>query len=105
MMGLDAGRFRSSFGCAAELIRAGGPLVLMNGVGPRVCRGFIEVREGRIPPHRMPLASNAIPFTPLLLLTCFHRPVHPHRPAQVGLQFSLFESVGRLIDRTLHPEG
>lgn len=105
MMGLDAGRFRSSFGCAAELIRAGGPLVLMNGVGPRVCRVFIEVREGRIPPHRMPLASNAIPFTPLLLLTCFHRPVHPHRPAQVGLQFSLFESVGRLIDRTLHPEG
>lgn len=43
MMGLDAGRFKSSLGCAAELVRAGGFGVLMNGVGPRVCRVFIEV--------------------------------------------------------------
>ena len=61
MMGLEAGRYQSSFGCAAELVRAGGPLALMNGVGPRVVRVFIEV----------------------------------------GLQFSLFESIGRLIDRAL----
>lgn len=61
MMGLEAARFKSSFACAAALVRAGGLPALMNGVGPRVVRVFIEV----------------------------------------GLQFSLFESVGRLIDRAL----
>lgn len=61
MMGLEAARFRSSFACAAELVRAGGVLTLFNGVGPRVIRVFIEV----------------------------------------GLQFSLYESIGRSIDRFL----
>lgn len=61
MMGLEAKRFKSSFGCTADLIRAGGIRALFNGVGPRVVRVFIEV----------------------------------------GLQFSLFESVGRMIDKAL----
>ena len=43
MMGLEAKRFHSSFACAADLVRAGGPLVLFNGLGPRVTRVFIEV--------------------------------------------------------------
>ena len=43
MMGIDGGRYRSAFHCTAELVRAGGLRVLMNGVGPRVCRVFIEV--------------------------------------------------------------
>ena len=43
MMGLDAAKFKSSLSCAAELVRAGGFRALMNGVGPRVCRVFIEV--------------------------------------------------------------
>lgn len=59
MMGLEATRFRSSFACAADLVRAGGPLTLFNGVGPRVVRVFIEV----------------------------------------GLQFSLYEVIGRQLDR------
>ena len=63
MMGLEASRFHSSFACAADLVRAGGLPALMNGVGPRVVRVFIEV----------------------------------------GLQFSLFESVGRLLDDALAP--
>ena len=61
MMGLEASRFRSTWHCLAEIVRAGGVAALFNGVGPRVVRVFIEV----------------------------------------GLQFSLFESVGRLIDRAL----
>jgi solute carrier family 25 citrate transporter 1 len=61
MMGLEASRFKSSFGCAADLVRAGGVGALFNGVGPRVVRVFIEV----------------------------------------GLQFTLFESVGRLLDKHL----
>lgn len=61
MMGLEATRFTSSWACATGLVRAGGLAALMNGVGPRVVRVFIEV----------------------------------------GLQFSLFESVGRLIDEAL----
>ena len=64
MMGLEAARFRSSFACAAELVRAGGFLTLFNGVGPRVTRVFIEV----------------------------------------GLQFSLYESIGRWLDRVLEKE-
>jgi solute carrier family 25 citrate transporter 1 len=64
MMGLEARQlFRSSWHCAASLVRAGGVLTLFNGVGPRVVRVFIEV----------------------------------------GLQFTLFESVGRMLDRHLSP--
>ena len=61
MMGLEAHRFRNSFSCLIELVRAGGVSCLFNGVAPRVVRVFIEV----------------------------------------GLQFSLFESVSRMIDRHL----
>jgi len=61
MMGLEAHRYRSSLGCLADLVRAGGVSCLFYGVGPRVVRVFIEV----------------------------------------GLQFSLFESVSRLIDKQL----
>ena len=59
MMGIDGGRYRSAVHCTTELVRAGGFRVLMNGVGPRVCRVFVEV----------------------------------------GLQFSLYEYVGRALDR------
>lgn len=45
MMGLEAARFSSSWACAADLVRAGGFGALMNGVGPRVVRVFIEVRH------------------------------------------------------------
>ena len=41
MMGLEASRFKSSFACAADIVRAGGVSALMNGIGPRVVRVFI----------------------------------------------------------------
>ena len=42
VMGLDAGRYSSSLACAAAIVRGGGLAALFLGVGPRVCRVFVE---------------------------------------------------------------
>ena len=58
MMGLDAGRYRSSIHCAVALARAGGVMTLFNGATPRVIRGaltFVTDRGARQPacPHHI----------------------------------------------------
>ena len=91
MMGLEAKRFSSSFACCAEIVRAGGLAALMNGVGPRVVRGTVR-----------PAIELRTSVLALLLLTMSRvRSLVRAVFIEVGLQFSLFESVGRLIDRTL----
>ena len=70
MMGLDAGRFRSR--SAVPLSHpGGGPLVLMNGVGPRVRSLHRGAKDASRP---IVCRWQATRFPPLLLLTCFHRP-------------------------------
>ena len=44
MMGLEAGKYGSSFNCVRELVRAGGVRSLFFGVVPRAVRVFIEAR-------------------------------------------------------------
>lgn len=43
MMGLDAGRYDSSFQCARSIVAADGFFALWNGVVPRTGRVFLEV--------------------------------------------------------------
>ena len=42
MMGLDAKQYASSLSCAGAILRGGGVPALFLGVGPRVCRVFVE---------------------------------------------------------------
>ena len=59
MMGLEARRFKSSIGCAVDLVRAGGVRVLFNGVGPRVVR---VVSLHAAPPKRDMLSAGLLPL-------------------------------------------
>ena len=52
MMGIDGGRYRSAVHCTTELVRAGGFRVLMNGVGPRVCRVSVSYTHLTLPTNR-----------------------------------------------------
>lgn len=99
MMGLEAHKYGSSLQCVRELVRAGGVRSLFFGVVPRAVRVFIEERRKSMHTRIKEIQAH----TPSQECKRIDSPASFRVRYQVGLQFTLFEQIGRVVDRTLRP--